>query len=184
MQVKKYSHLIYTMKNVGLTTIVRIFTILFFIELVLGCSTSQGENEGQKELKPAALKISKPPASYADTLVIRTAAAVFYNPDSIQLAKIKAVNEQRIFESMAHDCFYQMKNAKLVLGRYWPTIKIIESSKARYLLFIKNSGSRSCIDLNEKNDMCGIILFDCKQEPVLIDMMNVDTALGFYFGGK
>jgi hypothetical protein len=29
--------------------------------------------------------------------------------------------------------------------------------------------------------MCGIFLFDGKKEPELADMMNIDTALGFYF---
>lgn len=86
-----------------------------------------------------------------------------------------------VFESLQHDCFYQMRNARLVLQKYWPQIQIVETSKARYLLFIKADKSKTIIDLDSKNDICGIFLFDSKQDPELIDMMNVDTELGFYF---
>jgi hypothetical protein len=74
-----------------------------------------------------------------------------------------------------------MRNARMVLKKYWPKVRIIETSKARYLLFIKADKSKKCIDLNSKNDICGIFLFDNKKDPELIDMMNVDTALEFYF---
>jgi hypothetical protein len=67
------------------------------------------------------------------------------------------------------------------LKKYWPRIHVIETSEYRYLLFIKTDNSRVCVDLNNKDDMCGIFLFDRKKEPELIDMMNIDTALGFYF---
>jgi len=123
----------------------------------------------------------KPPSSFADTLVIQNPSAVFYTPDSVQLDKIRAINKKMIFESLMHDCFYQMRNARLVLQKYWPRIRIVETSKARYLLFIKADKTKTAIDLNSKNDICGIFLFDSKQDPELIDMMNVDTELGFYF---
>ena len=86
-----------------------------------------------------------------------------------------------IFESMVHDCFYQIKNARMVLKKQWPQVKIIETSRARYLLFIKADKSKICIDLDTKNDMCGLFLFDGKKDPVLTDMTNIDTALKFYF---
>jgi hypothetical protein len=35
--------------------------------------------------------------------------------------------------------------------------------------------------LDTKEEMFGILLFDRKKEPELVDMMNIDTALGFYF---
>ena len=74
-----------------------------------------------------------------------------------------------------------MRNARMVLKKYWPHIHIIETSEYRYLLFIRADNSQTCIDLDTQQDMCGILLFDRKKEPELIDMMNVDTALGFYF---
>jgi hypothetical protein len=162
--------------------IIRISFIVFFAQIYLGCTgNSENKRNIQKKIIPATLVLSKPPSSYTDTLIITSPSAVFYNPDTLQLEKIKSINKKNIFESLEHDCFYQMRNARMVLKKYWPKVRIIETSKARYLLFIKADKSKKCIDLNSKNDICGIFLFDNKKDPELIDMMNVDTALEFYF---
>jgi hypothetical protein len=123
----------------------------------------------------------KPPSSFQDTVTIRTRSAVFYHPDSLQLIKIKTVNEKMIFESLMHDCFYQMRNARLVIQRDWPTIQIIDISKIRWLNFIRPDGKKKIIDLDAVNDICGIYLFDPARDPERIDMMNIDTELEYYF---
>ena len=128
-----------------------------------------------------AVQYKKPSSSFSDTLVINKISAVFYNPDSFQLNKIKAITKKELYATDVHNCFYLMRNARMVLKKYWPHIHIIETSEYRYLLFIKADNSQTCIDLDTKEDMCGILLFDRKKEPELIDMMNIETALGFYF---
>jgi len=146
------------------------------------CSGDQSiKNRSAEKSNEAKKVIRKPASSFSDTLIITTKSVVFYNPDSLQMERIKAVNENTVFESIAHDCFFQMKNTRLVLKKYWPQINIIETSGARFLLFIKKNKSRTIIDLNSKNDVCGIFLFNTEKEPELADMTNVDTALGFYF---
>jgi hypothetical protein len=125
--------------------------------------------------------IRKPPSGFSDTLIIHFPSAVFYNPDNLQLQKIKEITAKNQYETDVHNCFYLMRNARMVLNKYWPKIQIIETSANRYLLFVKTDKAKTCIDLNSKGDMCGIFLFDGKKEPELADMMNIDTALGFYF---
>jgi hypothetical protein len=125
--------------------------------------------------------LKKPPSSYADTMIISGESAVFYTPDSIQLTKIKAVNKEMIYESLMHDCYFQMRNARLVIRRDRPEVKITEVSKVRWLVFMMNNKSKRLIDLDTINDICGIYLFDGNKEPELIDMTNVETDLGFYF---
>jgi hypothetical protein len=158
----------------------RVTALLLFI---YSCSAPAIKNEQQNEKRIAAKPpiIKKPASSFGDTLIIDRSSAVFYTPDSMQMIKIKAVNEKATFEMIEHDCFYQMRNARMVIKQYWPKISIIEISKARYLQFMKEDKSNMIIDLNEKNDICGVFLFDKKKNPVLIDMPNVDTELGFYF---
>ena len=85
--------------------------------------------------KAKAPIIKKPVSSFQDTLTIQTLSAVFYNPDSLQLEKIKAVNEPQIYATITHDCFYQMQNARIMIKKDWPKIDIIDNSNARYLLF-------------------------------------------------
>jgi hypothetical protein len=146
-------------------------------------------SEGAKKHMPSAeiisdtksLIIKKPGTDFNDTITIKANSAVFYSPDSMQMEKIKFVNEKTIFDMLTHNCHYQMENAHMVIKRYWPQIKIIETSTFRYLLFQKTNKSKVCVDLNSKNDICGLFLFDGKKDPVLVDMPNIDTQLELYF---
>lgn len=147
------------------------------------CSVGYKKNTPQAEISPKtkSLIIKKPVSSFNDTIVIKANSAVFYSPDSMQMEKIKSVNEKTIFDMLTHNCHYQMENARIVIKKNWPRLKIIETSKFRYLLFEKTNKTKVCIDLNDKNDICGLFLFDGKKDPVLVDMPNIDTQLGFYF---
>lgn len=157
-----------------------IITILLS-QLFSGC-TPPAEKKSINSRKDSVSEIlSKPPSSYSDTLVITSTCAVFYTPDTAQLQKIKSVNNRMIFESLTHDCFYQMKNARTVLKKTWSRVMIIEASKVRYLLFIKTDKSKVSIDLNTKNDICGLFIFNRVKAPELVDMTNLDTALDLYF---
>ena len=125
--------------------------------------------------------IKKPGSSYNDSLIINQAAAVFYKPDSEQLKKIIAVNDPSIYAGLSHDCYYQMRNAHMVLQKDWPHLHIAESDRVRFLIFIKADQSRIRIDLDNQNDICGMFIFDRIKKPVLVDMPNVSTVLRLYF---
>ncbi len=157
---------------------------ILFATLLVSCNNNPKSDSGQpaKEHNEITRKfIAKPPSSFQDTLTIKNPAVVFYKPDSAQLDKIKAVNTPMIFKSLMHDCFFQMRNAHIVLKKYYPKIKITETTKARYLLFVKEDKSSTCIDLNGNNDICGMYIFNTQKDPELADMTNVDTDLEFYF---
>jgi hypothetical protein len=158
--------------------------MMAFILFACSCSQSPEKNNQQvkKDPTPKPPIVKKPPSSFNDTVFIDRKSAVFYNPDSLQLQKIKSVNEERVYATITHDCFYMMQNARNVIKQYWPHIKIVEAIKARYLLFVKNDKSRICIDLDTKNDICGLYLFDPKKNPELANMPNINTSMGFYFG--
>jgi hypothetical protein len=158
---------------------------IFSAFLLTGCTNAGSSKKNitrpQKTSPPSPVQYNKPPANFNDTLVINNPSAVFYNPDSLQLIKIRAVSKKENYETEVHNCFYLMRNARTVLKKYWPKIHIIETKTNRFLLFVKKDKSKTYIDLNLNGDMCGIFLFDGKKGPELADMMNIDTALGFYF---
>ena len=152
--------------------------------LTSSCSENAKKNNNQQEEEPQKRKppiIKKPASGFNDTIIVSVKAAVFYSPDSLQMEKIKAVNEKAVFDMLTHDCHYQMQNARIELKKYWPQIRVFDATRARYILFVKTDASRICIDLDNKNDICGLFLFDTKKDPVLVDMPNIDTDLGFYF---
>jgi len=154
-----------------------LFIIVSFLNSCLNSSDNKKTNTPRKNVTSK----NKPPSSFSDTVKINSPAAVFYSPDSLQLEKIKVITDSMTFNSIGHECYYLMRNARITLKDYQPEIGIIETTKARYLLFIKSDKSRVCIDLNTQNDMCGIFLFNQVKEPLLVDMANIDTELNFYF---
>ena len=156
--------------------------IAFLLTACSGTGSPQKNNTGEKKVpQPSPELYKKPPTGFNDTLVINGLSAVFFNPDSLQQEKIKAIRKKEDYETEEHYCLYQMRNALVLLKKSWPQIHIVETSRTRYLLFIKSGKNKTCIDLNNKSDMCGIFLFDSVQDPELCDMMNFDTALRFYF---
>jgi hypothetical protein len=173
------------MKKNSQTKTVKLIIAIFFAAFFVSCNNNSTEKNKStvipKHMTLARKFISKPPSSFEDTLTIKNPSAIFYQPDSVQLDKIKAVNKPMVFEGLMHDCFFQIRYSHIVLKKYYPKIKIFETTKARYLLFVKEDKSDSCIDLNSNNDICGMYIFNTKKNPQLVDMTNVDTELGFYF---
>jgi hypothetical protein len=159
------------------------FQLFFLLYLVVNIACT---NVHQKQAIDSGTKIEdsiyrKPPSSFSDTVTVDFQAAVIFNPDSLQLEKIKTVTDKRAFESTMHNCFYQVRNSKMVLSKYYPGIKIIEVKNARYIQFKKLDGTITWIDLNNEGDQCGILIFNREKNPQLVDMTNIDTELGFYF---
>lgn len=161
-----------------------IFLTLAFL-LFVSCNNDPQNNHKKKEkdLK-AKTANSKPPSNYQDTLKIDFRAAIFYHPDSLQLLKIKELIDSGVYDATMHEYFYQMRNARIVLKKDWPTIKIIEANKVRYLLFKKKNKETKIVDLDTKGDPHGLFLFNQEQDPKQVDMMNIDTELSRYFSKK
>jgi hypothetical protein len=146
---------------------------------ILSCSNPSNQPEPAKKNK-GTVRI-KPPSSFSDTIIVTIPSAIFFKPDTPQLEKIKAITDSLIFESMQHDCFYQMRNSRILLATNYPKIKIIEVVNASHILFKMAKGEIKIIDLNSNNDPCGIYLFQPDKEPLPSDMTNIDSELGFYF---
>jgi hypothetical protein len=165
---------------------ISVFTIYAMTAVLLLTGSCNEVNTGktahvETDKKIRSVIIKKPGSSFNDTLIIKSNSAVFYIPDSVQMEKIKKINKKEIFDLLSHNCHYQMQNAWQVIKKDWPQIKIIETSTYRFLLFEKANKDKRCIDLNDKNDICGLFLFDRMKDPVLVDMPNINTQLRLYF---
>lgn len=160
----------------------KLLCILFFTLPLISCKETSGKKKTDSPPQEGIQKNNtKPPASFSDTLKIGSRSAVFYYPDSLQLEKIKAVTDKNIFEGSMHEYFFQFRNAHIVLKKYWPGIKIIEARNVRYLLFLKKDKSAEIIDLDTKNDAYGLLVFDTIKSPVLLELTNAESEIGFYF---
>jgi hypothetical protein len=158
--------------------------LAYFLPVILSLSCS----DSPRQTKPLQNKMennvtvkNKIPGNYADTLKINSPAAVFYSPDSLQLEKIKSATDARIFQGSMHEYYYLVRNAHSVIKKNFPQLKIIEAKNVRYLLFTRADKNTDCIDLDTKNDVFGLFVFDRKKPPLLVDMANIESELGFYF---
>lgn len=157
---------------------------LLAFHFILFCSCNNQANRTPPETpvkKQAPAKRFKYPSSFKDTLWITTPAAVFFHPDSIQLQQFGKTSSHNVYESTTHESFFQMRNSRIVLKKYWPRIRILEAHQFRYLVFRKSDRGTTIIDLDKQPNLYGLYLFHPGKEPELADMMNIETALGFYF---
>jgi hypothetical protein len=165
-------------------TIVRnVFWLLFLTNTVnlVGCANNRKNTEKEAEVdKTNQSLIVKPGSSFNDTLVVNTNSAVLFTADSVQFEKFRKVVSPMAWESIHHDCYYQMRYARTVLKGQWPKIEIKEAVKKRYILFVKSDGKNICID-TDKMDVCGILLFNKIKNPQPADLTNIETELRYYF---
>ena len=159
------------------TSLLLLSLVCLVLTVTASCSNPQ---TGVMTKTDSAAVVQKPPSSFTDTIEIAGAAAVFFQPDSMQMKKIKAVTEARIFDGSMHEYIYQTRNAHIYLKKHWPALKSIEAQKVRYLLFRKMDNTLVWKDL-DKQDAYGMFLFDGKNDPHLVDMMNIESEVPAYF---
>ncbi len=160
-----------------------VFSAACLLFMNSSCNNNAGSKTEEKDTVKTTRTVkafTKPPGTYPDTLTINYPAAVFYQPDSLQLSRIKATADTMFYESSMHEYFYQVLTARKLLKRTWPWLKIIESKNYRFLLFINKNNTRECIDLDTKNDSHGLFVFDGKKAPIMVDMTNTETQVSFY----
>lgn len=164
--------------------------IVLCLILLVACNSGLNKSVEQNDRAAASTAdqknniIKKPGSTFQDTLALKGDVALIFNPDTLQLYKIKAVNKSNDYETMTHQAIYMIKNAKKVIKTYWPKLKLVETEKCRFLLFKKDDGTSVLVDLDEINDISGMLLFNGKKNPQVVDMMNIDTELYYYFNDK
>lgn len=168
------------MQNIFNNTIVVTLCLSITVFSCNNNSVSVKEEKDKIKNVPASTVITKQPGTFQDTLTIHSPAAVFYHPDSFQLVRIKEHTDPMHYEGSMHEYFFQMRNARIVLKKTWPSLTIIEAKKYRYLLFIEKNGKQECIDLDKRNDPYGLFVFDLKKPPRIVDMTNIETDISFY----
>ena len=144
---------------------------------IVSCSSPSKQDQPV----PNKTEVAKPPSSFHDTLSISSSAVVLYGPDSLQLNKIKAVTDARIFKGSMHEFYYQQRNAHLFLQQYWPQLKIYDVRNIRFLQFIKLNNASEIIDLDKVGDAYGMFVFEPTKSPHQLDMMNIEAQVPDYF---
>ena len=153
---------------------------LLFILLAWSCS-EQGKE------KPAAINgdsvtektIEPPQQRQSDTLVITSKTAVFYEPDSIQIAKRKKEIGEENFRIGFDDYAFSVNSSIEFLEK--EKLPVVDAKDKKYLKFIKANRTSRIIKIDSLADLWGIYLFDPSKEPYSADMTIMDEEFEQYF---
>lgn len=126
----------------------------------------------------------KPASHFGDTIFVKGPAAVFFYPDSFQVAAIRAGLDTMVYRGIMHDYEYQMRYCHNFLKSEWPGLQIKEAGKYRYLVFVLKGNASLCIDLDSKPDMYGLFVSDGNQPPIQVEMTNIRTQVPFYMAHR
>lgn len=148
-------------------------------------SPSQRKEENTSNFKKADTVVpGKPPSSFPDTLIIRSSAAVLYEPDSVQLLNLRAITDSGVFAATLHEYEYQIKTSIAYFAKYRPELPVIHARQVRFLHFVQQNQKDTIIDLNKNGDAYGLYLFRNGYPPYKVEMTNIDTEVPSYFSDQ
>lgn len=114
----------------------------------------------------------------SDTLVINYKCAVIYEPTekSIQRSK-KDVNEENFDIGLDDVLFYISESTEYLESK---KIKVITTENNKILKFNSNDKNMTIINLDLEKEMFGIYLFDPKQKPKKVNIIDISDEFESY----
>lgn len=114
-----------------------------------------------------------------DTLIINRKAAVFYQPDSLQMEKrMKQVGEAD-FRIGADDYIYYVNTSTEYLENQG--LPVFNSKNKKYLKFVLADRKVRIIKLDTLEELWGMYLFDTKKKPYAADMTIIEDEYKSYY---
>ena len=155
---------------------------LIIITMSLIFLTAWGGKSNKKE--PPVTDTTKQSTSTAvinttDTMVIDKNAAVYYIPDSMQMAKWKKEAGEKDFETVADDWSFYMNSS----SEYLKTTKlpVEDASGKKVLKFVKADMSVTLVRLDTLSNFWGYYLFSTTKEPQFADIIMMEESYKKYF---
>jgi len=123
---------------------------------------------------PLSVDTSKP-----DTLIVYRKAAVFYEPDSAQIAKRKKAVGEDDFDAGVEDYAYYLNEAHDFLES--ARLPMLNAGSKKYLQFVSNNKSSQFIKLDTLPQLWGICFFEPGKKIKEVDMTMIETEYNNYF---
>jgi hypothetical protein len=164
---------------------------LLCILTLSSCATNDNEQEVKTEVQQFTIDTTRQSHSAqtnldikdivgnADTLTIDTKAAVFFQPDSLQIEKrMKEVGESD-FRAGADDYIYYINISAEYLEKQGLTV--MDAKGKKYLKFVKTDKKEQVVRLDTLNDLWGMYLFDPEKKPHYADITEIEDDYKNYF---
>lgn len=133
----------------------------------------------QKLVIPKAQTAPQTSPLDADTLTVGSKAAVFYQPDSLQINKrMKEVGEAD-FRAGADDYIYYINTSVEYLEK--EGLRVFDAKNKNYLKFVLADKRVQVIKLDTLQELWGIYLFDPKKKPYVADITIIEDEYKSYY---
>jgi len=121
----------------------------------------------------------QPSPLHSDTLIIDRQAAVFYQPDSLQIEKrMKEVGEAD-FRAGADDYIYYVNTSVEYLEKRG--LPVLDAKNKKYLKFVLTDKQHQVIKLDTLEELWGIYLFAPKKSVYAADMTIIEDEYKSYY---
>ncbi len=150
--------------------------------LLYSCNNAQPERKSLPEtdtITSAETAEHSDNTRYIDTLVVDRIAAVFYQPDSDQIAKAIEVDGEDDFYTAEDDMLFYLAGARKFLDSN--KLVIIDTDICRYIKFVYTDNTFTLIKRDTLKEMSGIIFFDRVQKPFLPEFLDIAPDFRKYF---
>ena len=163
--------------------------LLLSAVIIFSCTANdqkQGRNSDTKISsddtipKPDSIKTqtAKTSSSNRDTLIIDREAAVFYQPDSLQIEKRMNQAGEADFRAGAGDYIYYLNESAEYLKKQG--IRVLDAKGKKYLKFILANKQVQLIKLDTLKELWGMYLFDPKKKPYAADITIIEDEYKTY----
>jgi hypothetical protein len=165
--------------------------LLLFSLTVYSCATNDEKQKPKSDTlissSDTALKLDTVRAQIAtqtspldtDTLTIDRKAAVFYQPDSLEIEKrMKEVGEAD-FRAGADDYIYYVNTSTEYLEK--EGLAVLDAKNKKYLKFVLVDKGVQVIKMDTLEELWGMYLFDPKKKAYAADMTIIEDEYKNYF---
>ena len=154
--------------------------IIISFSLIIFSACGGKSDKKETPVTDTAKQSTTPPVtSNTDTLVIGKNAAVFYSPDTTQLAMWKKEVGEKDFATVIDDWSFYMNSS----GEYLKTthLPVVDASDKKVLKFVKADKSVTLVRLDTLSAYWGVYLFSPAKEPQFADIIMMEESYKKYF---
>lgn len=147
---------------------------------IASCTYNDPATEGHS-LSDTAIKpiVSDPSPLTTDTLIVTSKAAVFYQPNSVQIEKrMKEVGEEDFRMGMDDYLFYMNESWTYLKQQGMPVVDVKDK---KFIKFISANNTIRLVQLDTVPELWGVYFFDPARSPHHADMTNVDEEYKAYY---
>jgi hypothetical protein len=141
--------------------------------------TSQGDTTFQNDTTRRTLTASATNSFNTDTLIVDRQAAVFIEPDSLQIEKQKKQVGEEEFYTGADDYLFSMNTAH----EFIDSVKLttFSAKDKRFIKFINSDMTHQVIRLDKLDELWSVYFFDPTKRAKQVDMTIIDEEFRSYF---